>query len=106
MPHLTSLDREIYAWYESLSEETLRDLYDRIGASTPRQAWKAFFNDCAFPARQQGDSLAAPVLSGPGAYTGNDMLCGELCHPDGFWVSLHCLVNWWPSAGVRAERRS
>lgn len=67
MSYLTPLDQEINAWYESQSEETLRDLQDRFDAQTPRQAWKAFFNDCAFPAQQSsGDSLAAPAEAGQG----------------------------------------
>lgn len=64
---LTPLDQEIIVWYESQSEETLRYLKDRFDADTPRKAWKAFFNDCAFacppPAPQGlGDSLVAPAV--------------------------------------------
>lgn len=67
MTRITPLDQEILAWYESQTEELLRDLYDRFGAQTPRQAWMSSFNDCAFPAQQSpGDSLAAPAEAGQG----------------------------------------
>lgn len=66
MSHTTSFDQEICAWYESQSEETLTDLLDRFGAVSPRQCWKAFFNDCAFertPPVPQGAvrAVAAPA---------------------------------------------
>lgn len=62
MSHTPTDDERICAWFESQTEEFLRDLFDRFGAVSPRQCWNAFFNDCSSPAPQSsGDSLAAPV---------------------------------------------
>jgi hypothetical protein len=62
MTHNPTDCQRIEAWYESQSEETLRDLQDRFDAQTPRQAWEAFFKDCPPPAPQSpGESLAAPA---------------------------------------------
>ncbi len=66
----TPEDLAISAWYESLTEETLRDLQDRHGADTPRQAWEAFTADCLPPATNAtGESLAAPAPGGQGVGT-------------------------------------
>lgn len=67
-----TIDQAISAWYESLTEETLRDLQDRHGADTPRQAWEAFKADCLPPATNAtGESLAAPAPGGQGVGTIN-----------------------------------
>lgn len=62
---ITEEDQRIIAWFESQSEETLRDLFDRFDASSPRQCWTAFLADCTPPAQEcPGDSLAAPAEAG------------------------------------------
>ena len=60
---------------------------------------------CPTPARlSPGESLAAPARTGQGE--GTDMILGELTAPEGFWFSCHCFVCWFPSSGVRSERRA
>lgn len=55
-------DERICAWHDCQTEEFLRDLFDRFGASSPRQCWNAFFTDCSLPAPQSlCDSSAVPV---------------------------------------------
>ena len=67
MSHISLADQRICAWYESQTEETLRDLQDRFDAQTPRQAWTAFFNDFTPSADQgSGDSLAVPAVAQQG----------------------------------------
>lgn len=64
MPLTPTEDQRICAWFESQSEETLRDLQDRFDAQTPRQAWEAFFADCSSPAPQNpGACLSAPAAA-------------------------------------------
>lgn len=103
MSHITPLDQEINAWYESQSEETLRHLQDRFDAQTPRECWHAFFNDCAFPAQQSpGDSLAAPAEAGQGVCIESlqpgdvrPIVIGATLCEDGRWWSeaLECYVE-------------
>lgn len=62
MSHIPTEDQRICAWFECQSEDTLRDLFERFDAVSPRQCWHAFLNDCSLPAPEgSGDSLAAPV---------------------------------------------
>ena len=71
-------DDEICAWYESQSEETLRDFQDRFDAQTPRQAWNTFFRPT--PATNtNGESLAARAGGGQGEGTvpGNEKRRGR-----------------------------
>lgn len=78
MSHATplDLDQAINAWYESLSEEILRDLQDRFDVQTPRQAWEAFCAACLSSAtKTPAASSAAPSVGGQGA--GNPLLNGQ-----------------------------
>ena len=62
---ITEEDQSILDWFESQSEETLRDLSDRFDAGSPREFWTAFLADCTPPAQDcPGDSLAAPAEAG------------------------------------------
>lgn len=64
---ITEEDQIILDWFESQSEETLRDLSDRFDAGSPREFWTAFLADCTPPAQEcPGASLAAPVEAGQG----------------------------------------
>ena len=64
---ITEEDQFILDWFESQSEETLRDLSDRFDAGSPREFWTAFLADCTPPAQEcPGDSLAAPAEAGQG----------------------------------------
>lgn len=70
MPHNPTDCQRLEAWYESQTEETLCDLFDRFGAVSPRECWHAFFNDCPPPAHEGlGDCLAAPAEAGHGVCT-------------------------------------
>lgn len=92
----------IIAWHDSQTEEFLASLPGYEDGLTPRQAWEAF---CSLPAtKQPGEGLAAPADAGQGE--GTDMILGELTAPEGFWFSCHCFVCWFPSSGVRSERRA
>ena len=70
MSHISlTEDQRICDWYDSQTEETLRDLQDRFDAQTPRQAFHAFFPDFAPSADQcPGDGLDAPAEAQQGAH--------------------------------------
>lgn len=70
MTHNPTDCQRLEAWYESQTEETLRGLFDRFGAVSPRECWHAFFNDCPPPAHEgRCDCLAAPAEAVQGVCT-------------------------------------
>lgn len=60
-PYPVTEDDRICAWYEAQSEETLSYLFERFGASTPRQCWLSFHRDCSLPSVDSAASLPAPA---------------------------------------------
>lgn len=75
---ITEEDQSILDWFESQSEETLRDLSDRFDAGSPREFWTAFLADCTPPAQQcPGDSLAAPAEAGQVVCTSSGNYCPD-----------------------------
>lgn len=59
-------DGEVVAWFDSQSEEFLRDMSERFDANTPREVWNAFF--CSSPAIE-----TAPASSPASADAGQGM---------------------------------
>ena len=105
---ITEEDQSILDWFESQSEETLRDLSDRFDAGSPREFWTAFLADCTPPAQEcPGDSLAAPAEAGQVVCTSSGIHClpgmlayGRTCKTflfvrveNGAWV-------WWAAMDV------
>ena len=72
-------DDAICAWYEAQTEETLSYLFDRFGASTPRQCWLSFHRDCSLPAVDSAASLPAPAAGQVG---------GNLPRNQAAWMSI------------------
>lgn len=89
-------DQAINAWYESQSEDLLRDLFERFDADTPRKAWLAFFSDCSPPATQTAPaSLPASAAAGQGEGA-HDIQCDE-CGWSGFddgWMVYCPMCNF------------
>ncbi|GAB1387757.1 hypothetical protein MASR1M59_29050 [Melaminivora sp.] len=59
-----SHDERVNAWFESQSEELLRDLGERYDAYSPRACWEAFFSPPAAPSA--AESSPAPSAEQPG----------------------------------------
>lgn len=69
-------DRQVCDWFESQSEEFLRDMFERFGASSPAEVWQAF--------TRSAEPVHCPCC--------RSARLEELCHepPDAQFICLEC----------------